>query len=123
MENQKIVGYVRDTSNNKERLQKQMNEIIDFAKENYNSERENIDIFIDTEPISKNRQGFNQMMENIKQKKYNILLVTHINRLYRIYPDEKGQLDKKMLKEFNDIKNEIEQQGVSIISIKEQMAI
>lgn len=110
----KIVGYVRDSLGNGKSIQKQIEEIINFAVLNFNVKKEEIDFFCDKTGTREERNGFNKMMEQIKQKQYSTLIVAHINRIYRIYGDHK----EKDIKKLNELVDEIKKYDVDIISVR-----
>lgn len=112
----KVVGYVRDSMGNDKKIQKQMEEIINFAVPNFNVKKEEIDFFCDKTGTREERDGFNQMMEKIKQNQYSTLIVVHINRIYRIYGDN---IEKDMNK-LNELVDEIKKYDVDIISVREK---
>lgn len=112
----KVVGYVRDSMGNDKKIQKQMEEIINFAVPNFNVKKEEIDFFCDKTGTREERDGFNQMMEKIKQNQYSTLIVVHINRIYRIYGDN---IEKDMNK-LNELVDKIKKYDVDIISVREK---
>lgn len=117
--NRKVVGYVRDSMGNNKNIQKQIDEIINFVVTNFNVKKDEIDFFCDRTGTREERDGFEQMMEKVRQNQYDTLIVVHINRIYRIY----GENKEKDMKKLNEIVDEIKKYDVDIISIREKQIV
>ncbi len=112
----KIVAYIRDSLGNKECMDKQKEKIIKFAKEQYNKEEKDITFFQDGKSLLEKREDFDNMMNQINEGKFNLLLITHSNRLYRLNY-ENGE------KILNEIFDTIKKNNMNIVSIDEQKSI
>lgn len=87
-------------------------------KENLNEKESDIDFYID---ICKreDRKEINKMMEKIKDKQYDILLLVHIDNLYKIHNEK----DYENIKNLNKIVDTILENGVELVSIMENKGL
>lgn len=118
MKNKRIVAYIFYSVNIIEMVEKHRQMIINYAKENLNAKESDIDFYID---ICKreDRKEINKMMEKIKDKQYDILLLVHIDNLYKIHNEK----DYENIKNLNKIVDTILENGVELVSIMENKGL
>lgn len=114
MKNKRVVAYIFYSVSNTPFVEEYKKMIIEYAKDNLDTNETDIDFFID---IGKreNRTAIICMMDKIKNKEYDILLLIHINTLFKVRNAE----DYENIKKLNEIVDTILENGVKIISIKE----
>lgn len=104
---EKLFLFIRDSLGDKDRLKQQEEELREFA----NAKFKEPDVIV--------YEDINKMLQDIENNSVNWVLVTHINRLFRIYP-EKGE---EGLKKLNEIVDRIVNNDTGIISVREEKRI
>jgi len=80
-----------------------------FAKNSFGDDVK-YDVFIDKTGLSRDKTGFNKLMDKIKKRQYTFLIVPNINRIYR--PEYNMEVLVELMKE-------IESHRVQILDISQ----
>ncbi len=119
--NNRIVAYIFYSVHDYKRIEEHKQSIIKYAKEQLNICKEKIDFYIDIAPRNK-RVQINKLMDKIKQKEYDILLLYHCSHLHKVrgrnYFEQSLEMNKLI-----DIRDKILDNGVKIYSVKENKSI
>ncbi len=110
----KIFLYIRDSIGNKENLEKQEKELREFVNKEFKTA--DISVYKDIGSVLKEREGLDDLLRDIKEKGANWVIVSHIDRFYKVtYEDGMEKL--------NLIVDEILKNGAGIISVREEKCL
>lgn len=109
--NQNIFLYIRDSLGRTEQMEKQETQVREFVESTF--ENPTITVYKDNGSVLEERKGLNDLLEDVKEKTPNWVIVLHIDRLYKAtYEDGMNKL--------NEIVDEILNNGTGIISVMER---
>lgn len=111
---QNIFLYVRDSLGRTEQMEKQETQIREFVESTF--ENPTITVYKDSGSVLKEREGFNNLLKDVKEKTPNWVVVLHIDRLYKA-TYENG------MEKLNEIVDKILNNGTGIISVKERKVL
>lgn len=112
MEKNKIAAYIFSSIDNKEIVEQDKNRIIKYAKEKLDANETDIIFFVDAGP-RESRTKIIELMDKIRNKEFNILLLNHMSQLYKVR-------NQQEMNEAMQTISMITLQGVKIISILEE---
>ena len=112
LEKNKIAAYIFSSIDNKEIVEQDKNRIIKYAKEKLDANETDINFFVDTGP-RESRTKIIELMDKIRNKEFNILLLNHMSQLYKVR-------NQQEMNEAMQTISMITLQGVKIISILEE---
>lgn len=115
MKAKRVVGYIFYSINDIEKIERHKKSITDYAVSNLGVKEESIAFYIDI-GSRKDRIALESMMKRIKREEFDVLLVDHINHLYKVRNE--SELSRLM-----DIRDTILNSGVEIISILENQKV
>lgn len=110
----KVFLYIRDSIGNNDNLKKQEKELREFVNREF--EAATISVYKDIGSVLEEREGLNNLLNDIKKKGANWVIVSHIDRFYKI-TYEKG------MEKLNLIVDEILNNGAGIISVREEKCL
>lgn len=105
-----IFLYIRDSKGNQKWLDKQEKELRKFVEENF--KEANISLYQDNVGVLNNREGLNNLLSDIKEKNADWVVVSHIDRLYKI-------MYENGFEKLNEIVDRILENGAGLISVRE----
>jgi len=105
-----IFLYIRDSKGNQKWLDKQEKELRKFVEENF--KEANIRLYQDNVGVLDNREGLNNLLSDIKEKNADWVVVSHIDRLYKI-------MYENGFEKSNEIVDRILENGAGLISVRE----
>jgi len=106
--------YIRDSKGNTKWLDKQEKELRSFVEENFKDA--NITIYQDNVGVLDNREGLNNLLSDIKEKNADWVIVSHVDRLYKI-------LYENGFEKLNEIVDKILENGAGLISVREKKVL
>lgn len=109
-----IFLYIRDSVGNVESLKKQENELKEFIDREFKDA--NISIYQDVGSVLYKREGLNNLLNDVKEKNVDWVIVSHIDRFYKI-TYENGE------EKLNEIIEEILKNETGIISVRENQCL
>lgn len=109
-----IFLYIRDSVGNVESLKKQENELKEFVDREFKDA--NISIYRDVGSVLYKREGLNNLLNDVKEKNVDWVIVSHIDRFYKI-TYENGE------EKLNEIIEEILKNETGIISVRENQCL
>lgn len=118
----RIAAYIFYSINDMEKVEKHKNKIINYAKERLDIEASNIDFFVDIGP-RKTRTNINELFDKIKNKKYDVLIIPHLNHLYKARIGETIEEQAEEMKKLNEIVDKVVKNNVELISVLENKRI
>jgi len=105
----KIALYTYDSKGNDVFISKHLQAMEAFVKRSFGDDAK-YDVFVDKTGLRGDREEFHMLMENVRKRQYTLLVVPHINRIY------KPQYDMEI---FMELVAEIENCGVQILDISQ----
>lgn len=121
MQKNRVAAYIFYSIYDPKRVEEHKQSIIKYAEEKLNICKKKIDFYIDIAPRNK-RVQINKLMDKIKQKEYDILLLYHCSHLHKIRGRNYFEQSLEMNKLIN-IRDRILDNGVKIYSVKENKSI
>ena len=109
-----IFLYIRDSKGNVDFLKKQENELKEFVNTEF--EGANLSIYQDIGSVLSEREGLNNLLRDVKEKEVDWVIVSHIDRLYKI-TYENG------IEKLNEILEQILTNGTGVISVRENQCL
>lgn len=120
--NNRVAAYIFYSINDMEKVEKHKKEIINYAKEHLNIEESHIDFFIDIGP-RETRTNINELFDKIKDKQYDVLIIPHLNHLYKARIGETIEEQAEEMRKLNEVVDKIVKNNVELISVLENKRI
>lgn len=109
-----IFLYIRDSVGNVEFLKKQENELKEFVDREFKNAT--VSIYQDIGSVLSEREGLNRLLNDVKEKNVDWVIVSHIDRFYKI-SYENGE------EKLNEIIEQILKNETGIISVRENQCL